>query len=376
MTDSLRHSIINSDNNRITNPSQLARLKEQLKEAVSSRKKVVRFVHIGDSHIQADMMTRVLRLGLQYRYGNAGRGIVFPWQIANSNGPTDIFSFSNNAWVSGRLSVENNLVTSGICGYGLQSNSANWALEIGSKPERGEEDAFDIVRLFTGKNTGCFNIRYNGTEESEVCMEPKNSFDTAEVTLRVKTNTISLSGKSPDSNAFAFYGVSLEKKKASGVIYHSIGVNGAEFASFNNDPFFFDQIGALNADCYIISLGTNEAQKQNLNVDEFALQVRSMLRNLRRISPNAVFIITTPPPSFLHGVAINPKIRTVTEVLARVSDEEDISLWNFHDIIGGKEGLAMLQSYGFYRPDVIHFNRAGYELQGFMLLSAFLKSTL
>ncbi len=376
MTDSLRHTLINSENNRITNPGQLARLKEKLKQAVSSRKKVVRMVHIGDSHIQADMMTRVLRLGLQYRYGNAGRGIVFPWQMAKTNGPSDIFSFSNNAWLSGRLSVENNPATCGVSGYGLQSNVSDWTLEIGSKPERGEEDAFDIVRLFTGKNTGCLNIRYNGTEESEVCMEPRNSFDMAEIALRMKTNTISLSGKSPDSTAFAFYGVSFEKKKASGVIYHSIGVNGAEYSSFNSDPFFFDQVGALNADCYIISLGTNEAQKQNLNVEDFTLQVRNLLRNLRRISPNAVFIITTPPPSFLHGVALNPKIRTVTEVLVKVSDEENISLWNFHDIIGGRDGLAMMQSYGFYRPDVLHFNRTGYELQGFMLLSALLKSTL
>ena len=376
MPDSLRRALINSENNKITNPGQLARLKEKLQQAVLSKNKVVRIVHIGDSHIQADMMTRVLRLGLQYRYGNAGRGIVFPLQEANTNGASDIFSSSNKAWRYGRLSLENSPVRCGVCGYGLQSDASNWALEIGSIPERGNEDAFDMVRLFTGKNSGCINISYNGTEEYTVCMEPGNSFDTAEVTLRMKTNSISLSGKSPDSTSFAFYGVSFEKRKASGVLYHSIGVNGAEFASYNSNPLFFEQIGALKADCYIISLGTNEAQKQRLNDNDFGLQVRSMLMNLRRISPDAVFIITTPAPSFLHGVAINPKINTVTEVLTKVSDEEKISLWNFYDIIGGNKGLAMLQTYGLYRPDFIHFNRTGYELQGFMLLSALLKSTL
>ena len=78
MPDSLRRALINSENNRLTNPGQLARLKEKLQRDVLSRKKVVRIVHIGDSHVQADMMTRVLRLGLQYRYGNAGRELSFP----------------------------------------------------------------------------------------------------------------------------------------------------------------------------------------------------------------------------------------------------------------------------------------------------------
>ena len=376
MPDTLRRTLINSENNRLTNPGQLARLKEKLQRDVLSRKKVVRIVHIGDSHVQADMMTRVLRLGLQYRYGNAGRGIVFPLQLAKTNAPADIFSSSNQAWLYGHLSMENSPVKCGVCGYGLQGDAANWELEIGSMPERGDEDTFDMVRLFTGKNSGCINISYNGTEKKEVCMEPGNSFDTAEVTLSMKTNTISLSGKSPDFTAFTFYGISFEKNKASGVLYHSIGVNGAEFASYNSDPLFFEQIGALKADCYIISLGTNEAQKRKLNSEDFALQIRSMVMNLRRISPDAVFIITTPAPSLLHGVAINPKIKTVTEVLAKVSDEEKISLWNYYDIIGGNKGLAMLQTYGLYRPDFIHFNRTGYELQGFMLLSALLKCTL
>ena len=376
MSESVRYALINSENNRITNPDQLAIVKEKLRRTIGSRKTVVRIVHIGDSHIQAGLMTNVLRRGLQSRYGNAGRGIVFPWQVAKTNGPSDIVSFSNNGWISGRLSLTNSAVECGVCGYGLQSDSKNWALEIGAKPERGDDDAFDIVRLFTGKNTGCFTLRYNGTEEKEVCMEPKNSFDAAVIPLRMKSRTIFLSRVSPDSTGFAFYGASFEKKNTPGIIYHSIGVNGAEFASYNSTPLFFDQIATLNADCYIISLGTNEAQRRNLNTEDFALQVRSLLTHLRQISPDAVFIITTPAPSFLNSVAINPKIRMVSEVLVKVSDEEKISSWDLYGISGGDKGLAMFQIYGLYRPDLLHFNKAGYELQGDMLLAALLKITL
>ncbi len=376
MPESVRDTLIYGENNRISNPEQLAKVKEKLQQALVSGDTVVRIVHIGDSHIQASLMTSVLRRGLQSRYGNAGRGLLFPWQVAKTNGPSDIVSLSENRWLRGRLSLPGNAVECGVCGYGLQSNSPDILLDIGLKPEKGEDNTFDIVRLFTGKTTDSLRIRYNGTEEQVIGLKPKTPFEVPVVRLRMKTNSISLSRVSPDSTAFDFYGASFEKKESSGVIYHSIGVNGADFASYNNDPLFFQQLGALKADCYIISLGTNDAQDQKLSNKDFGMQVKNMLINLRRISPDAALILTTPTPSFLHGRASNPKIRAVRDMLVTVSDEEKISVWDLYGIIGGEELTETLRSYKLYRPDVLHFNKAGYELQGEMLLAAFLKITL
>jgi len=373
---SVRDTLIYGENNRITNPDQLNKVKAKLQQTLVSGNTVVRIVHIGDSHIQAGLMTRVLRRGLQNRYGNAGRGLLFPWQVAKTNGPSDIVSLSENKWLHGRISLPGNAVECGVCGYGLQSDSRDLLLDMRLKPEKGEDNSFDIVRLFTGRTTDSLRIRYNGTEEQVICMEPKAPFEVPVVLLRMTTSSISLSRVSPDSTAFDFYGASFEKKNTPGVIYHSIGVNGADFASYNSDPLFFEQLGALMVDCYIISLGTNDAQDQKLNNEDFCIQVKNMLINLRRISPDAAFILTTPAPSYLHGKASNPKIKAVSEMLVKVSDEEKISLWDLYGIIGGEELIETLRSYGVYRPDLLHFNRAGYELQGEMLLTAFLKITL
>ena len=46
---------------------------------------VVRVLHIGDSHIQAEMVTNDLRRLLQERYGNAGRGLLMPLRLAGTN---------------------------------------------------------------------------------------------------------------------------------------------------------------------------------------------------------------------------------------------------------------------------------------------------
>jgi len=54
----------------------------------------------------------------------------------------------------------------------------------------------------------------------------------------------------------------------------------------------------LKADCYVVSLGTNEAQDPNLTGDAFLVDVKIMVNKLRQISPNACIILTTPPVSY------------------------------------------------------------------------------
>ncbi len=372
LSDSIRYVFIKNEKNQIANPGHLLRLTEKLKRTVAPWKQVVRIVHIGDSHIQADMMTRVLRKGLQQYYGNAGRGIVFPWQLAKSNGPADIVSYSDKPWLSGRLSLTKSPVDCGVCGYGLQRDSSDAFVEIGLKASKTDDDAFDVVRLFTGRNTGMVRLRYNGLEEQIARIQPETAYGAEAFFLKMKTNSIAFSRQSPDSTAWCFFGVSLEKKDAPGVLYHTIGVNGAEYANYNNASLFWQQIGALQADCYIISLGTNEAQRQDLNVEDFGSQVRAMVRHLKQLSPEAVFIVTTPAPSLYHRQRSNEAVKTVADELVKVSSEEKISSWNLYGILGGDAGLHRFQELGLYRPDTLHFNRAGYELQGDMLLEALL----
>ena len=50
---------------------------------------IVRILHIGDSHIQAEFVTNALRAMLQEVYGNAGRGLVSPLRLAGTNQPVD-----------------------------------------------------------------------------------------------------------------------------------------------------------------------------------------------------------------------------------------------------------------------------------------------
>ncbi|KQR94607.1 hypothetical protein ASG01_01625 [Chryseobacterium sp. Leaf180] len=134
----LLNSQISAQN--IENSASLKPFNESL-----NQKKVTQILFLGDSHIQADYLTAYLRKKLQDKYGNAGRGLVFPSQIANTNGAEDVISATNQTWETYRLVHEQNrFLQLGASGFVI-GNNADSFLEIQLK---NPEDSFDKVIIF------------------------------------------------------------------------------------------------------------------------------------------------------------------------------------------------------------------------------------
>ncbi len=90
--DSITVDSVSDD--QIYNAKVLKDFFEKLKENENSRDQKINIVHIGDSHIQSDLMTNEVRKKLQQQFGNGGRGLVFPYQLAKTNGSyNERFSF-------------------------------------------------------------------------------------------------------------------------------------------------------------------------------------------------------------------------------------------------------------------------------------------
>lgn len=129
---------------QIENPSGLASFAQKLKE----NKKVSNILFLGDSHIQAGWIPEVLREKFTEKYGYAGRGLVFPYAVANSNGPLDITSVSNQAWQTFRLVYDQDVFSQmGALGFVMGNNKDSF-IEIGFN---NPNDAFDEVRILNDK---------------------------------------------------------------------------------------------------------------------------------------------------------------------------------------------------------------------------------
>ena len=71
---------------------------DSLQSGTDSVPRIVSMVHIGDSHVQAGFLTEAVRLPLQRRFGDAGRGLVVPLKLARTNEPHDYSVVADGAW--------------------------------------------------------------------------------------------------------------------------------------------------------------------------------------------------------------------------------------------------------------------------------------
>jgi hypothetical protein len=252
------------------------------------------FVHIGDSHIQADVATSVIRNEFQSYFGNAGRGLVFPYQVGKSNAPYDIISSSKSSWKSNRLARIDTLITCGISGFGMLSQSINPEFNLELQSINGIRDSFDKVHLFMGGPVSELYLEYNDSQAENSCFSLSPDYSV----FHLKSPTSAFHLTFPTNDSIRFYGASLEKNASCGIIYHSIGANGAKYSDYNKTKQFWKQLNKLRADCYIVSLGTNEAQDPNLTAEDFIKEVKIMVTKLRLSSPDACIILTTPPVSY------------------------------------------------------------------------------
>ena len=83
---------VNSEANYIHYAEQLKDFYEKLEKLKRGEIDRVNILHIGDSHLQGGYLTSELRKLLQNKFGHAGRGLIFPYQLVKTNAPFDLYS--------------------------------------------------------------------------------------------------------------------------------------------------------------------------------------------------------------------------------------------------------------------------------------------
>lgn len=124
----------NATKSNFTNEALLNPLFKKLYRLESKHQGKVNIVHIGDSHIQADLFTNVIRQDLQTRFGNGGYGFTFPYKLAKTNGNTYITYTSDIDWKSRRNIYPITDVSIGLSGIGFYTDQKMFQLTIKSTP--------------------------------------------------------------------------------------------------------------------------------------------------------------------------------------------------------------------------------------------------
>lgn len=419
--------------NNIYNAKALESFFKKLKDNESDNNQKINIVHIGDSHIQGDLMTNEIRKNLQRKFGNAGRGLVFPYQLAKTNGSYNERFRCNRVWETYRNIYPIRNYPVGLSGIGLWRDSGGFVLELNIKDPVYK---FNSIKIITPQNEDMFDLSTASQTKFIETAEPKiikhkikkgeaisviadkynvsiaeikraNSLKSNNIragrTLRIPTNEtqsrniktseyVSLNMESdsyshyynsektldkiyliPNKKAskFELNGIVLEKD-APGLIYSGIGVNGAKYSDYNKYPLFFEQLKALHPDMLVFSLGTNESYEK-LESGNYIKQLREFISNIKAQNINVPIIVMTPPPSLLRKRP-NTFIQDYTKQIIEIAQTDGFAVWDLYDEFGGMEGIRNLKSAKLIGPDWVHYSKKGYEKQGNLFSEAFLKA--
>jgi len=420
--------------NTISNKQALQPFYQKLAALQASKNGKLNIVHIGDSHIQADLFSGTVRTKLQEQFGNGGRGFIFPHSLAKTNGSGDIRFSSNQSWESQRNIYPDNGNPVGLSGIALFTKATDFAIEM---QVRNATYAFNKLKIITPQNQKMFDValtsktikieseipknilhlikngeslsviaekygvsisqikKENGLKSSQIRAGKKLKIPSNEKVKKVIERsefiplaTIQKEGfyefasdsliqkiyiiPTLNQSDFALNGLVLENNNP-GIIYHSIGVNGAKCSDFNKFPLFFEQLTVLQPDLVILSLGTNESFDKLITAD-FNQQLLLMIDSILVKNPATAILIITPPPSQFKRKFPNTFVADYTKQIINQAEEKNYAVWDMFSNFGGLFGINQLVKDGLIGGDRVHYTKTGYERQGQLLTEALLES--
>lgn len=420
--------------NRFQNTNSIASFYRKLADLESKRNRKINIVHIGDSHIQADLFSHRTRQDLQAAFGNGGRGFVFPHRLAGTNGSSDYKFTSNVKWSGWRnINSVNPDFPVGLSGIGLTTNAREFAIEFDAKVA---DNAFNLIRVITPQNRPLFDVatakktivmesnapkkithrikngevlgsiankyditisalkKANGLKSDRIRAgktlkiptnerEPKKIYRSEFLSLPMQEDELSHYYRSekpleqiyliPSEGAFdvALNGIVLENDLP-GIIYHSIGVNGSKFSDYNKYPSFFSELKALHPDLIILSLGTNESFDK-MSGEAYIAQMDQFIASLKKENPNVDILVLTPPPSLFRRRYPNTFAADYAQKIINGADSKNYTAWDLYSQLGGLYGVGRNAKKGIIGGDRVHYTHEGYYKMGKLLSEAILK---
>ena len=336
----------------------------------------VSVVHLGDSHIQADEFSGRVRQELQRAYGSAGRGLVFPLGVAKTNGsPSVRTSLVGGNWRAKRVisAQPDSALPVGLSGISLATADSGAAFTLRIPLRYWTDYQFNYLRLLRQPGPAAFDwqvLEPHGRLLGTVSGAGRSVADSLPLDSLRSSVTLRTTRHAPGQNSAILYGLVLENGRP-GVLYHSLGINGAAVRHYNRAPLLFEQLPLLRPDLFIVSLGTNDAfHAGEFEPVRFLAQLDTLVGRLRRGSPQAEVLLCAPADSYRARRYRNPDLARLSAVLRAYAQTHDLAYWDFAAVLGGYGSMGRWRAAGLALNDFVHFSSAGYDLQGLLLYLA------
>jgi lysophospholipase L1-like esterase len=171
------------------------------------------------------------------------------------------------------------------------------------------------------------------------------------------------------------YGMSVERRKKNGILYHSLGVNGAQMKSFARSARFMAEARTLDPDLVIIALGTNESMADEAPLADIEESLLGLITGFTKDNPKYVaFLLLTPPDVLDWRGRLNSKAGQVAWRLRDFAQRHGLALWDWNGLMGGEGSVLSWRDARLVLSDGVHMSPAGYQMQSRLFYQALMEA--
>ncbi len=345
---------------------------EKLEKLVRTGEGRINVVQIGGSHIQAGTFSGQMRNRMQQINGdmNAGWGFMFPYRIARTNSPYGYYIRYTGRWTSCRNVERRKVCNLGVGGISA-TTSGDAKLTILLEDENQLDYRFNNVRVYCETTGAKFDVVVDSTYLKGITKT--DDYYEFELNSHVDSLDILIQKKDAAAGNFTLHGIVTESAP-NGILYHSIGINGAHVPAFLRCQLFEEQLKTLNPDLVILGLGINDAYVKRFSQSGFEDNYSELIRSIRRASPKTAIIMVTNNDSYMYRRYVNKNGEKVEQSMFHLSDKFDTGVWDMYAVMGGLNSVVLWEKNGMAQHDKVHFTREGYLTLGDLFFTALMQS--
>ena len=369
---------IKYDSNRIVFPGDSLPMRvfyERLDRLIFEGEGQIDILHLGGSHIQADVFSGQMRRELQELAPGlkAGRGLVFPFNLARTNNPRNYKTEYTGEWKGCRSVEKKKNCNLGLTGMSATTRDTLTHIKMYSADPDYLSYDFNKVKVFHTVDENSFTILADSSILLATRIDSEGGFTELTFPQHLDTLEFSIVKTAEEQSSFTLFGVKFENDDP-GISYHAVGVNGADVPAYLRYPQLAKHLRSVDPDLIILSIGINDAYYPSFRVGKYKENYRELIGRIQEVSPNAAIVFTSNNDSYFKKRYANLNGKKVVTAMQELAMEYRAGFWNMFEIMGGFDSMPWWEYEGLARTDKIHFTRAGYTLLGDLFFSALVKS--
>ena len=352
-------------------------LYEKFDSLINLKQGQINVYHIGGSHLQADIYSNRMRTYLNTFWpGITGaRGLIFPFTTAGTNNPGNYKVESTGEWTSMRCVVKKDTSRLGLLGISVSTRDSASSIRYYYRENEVMPYKHTRIKVYHNTENKAYEVQFGEKEKvKEVRKDTINGFTQFFLSEPVETFILNFVRTGTDTGAFTLYGMELMNDEP-GVIYNSIGINGAAFPNYLRCQDFEKQLAQLRPDLFIVSVGTNDANvpEADFRPEHYKANYEALVKRILAANPDAAILFTVPNDAYYYRRYPNKNIAKVREVIIELASQYNGAVWDFYGIMGELGSSHTWYKDELMHKDRVHFTWTGYNLKGDLLFEAFLK---